>query len=543
MRRAFLPCIAVTGLMACALFTTNLANATASRGARRSEPSSSSISWGRCSNPSLALMHAQCGYLSVPLDYSNPNGQRIQIAVSRIRHTSKKHYQGIILTNPGGPGGSGLNLTVSLVQALRTEGFTQAAADYDWIGFDPRGVGSSKPALSCKPNYFHPDRPYYVPQTKRLRDYWRSSSKAYAQACASKSKLQLALLHNMTTPDVARDMNSIREALGQRTMSYYGFSYGTYLGQVFATLFPSHVRRLILDSNINPNWVWYQANLHQDAPFNRNENIWFGWLAKYHKVYRLGKTERAVHKLFYATEHALRAHPAGGQIGPDEWVDAFLPAAYYEETWLDLAGVFAGWIHHHNAKRLIDAYRSEDTPGNDNGFAVYLGVECTDAHWPHAWSRWSKDNWRIYRKAPFETWGNAWFNAPCIYWPAPASHHIRINGSKIKNGLLIDETLDAATPFQGSLVVRKLFPHAVLLAEPGGTSHADSLFGDLCVDGTIARYLMTGALPRRKRHAKWDKTCKPLPRPVPSGATTRQPAAVRPFSLPARLGLAAVEMR
>jgi hypothetical protein len=127
----------------------------------------------------------------------------------------------------------------------------------------------------------------------------------------------------------------------------------------------------------------------------------------------------------------------------------------------------------------------------------------------------------VNRIAPFETWGNAWFNAPCLYWPAPASTPTKVNGSRINSALLIDETLDAATPFEGSLEVRKLFPHSVLLAEPGGTSHADSLFGNLCVDRTIARYLVSGKLPARKPHARWDKTCKPLPRPVPEGSSAR----------------------
>ncbi|MBV9534406.1 MAG: alpha/beta fold hydrolase [Solirubrobacterales bacterium] len=534
-----MPLIVAVGVLAAALCTTALATAAGSRAGRRNV---SAIRWGPCSDPNLKSLHAQCGFLSVPLNYSKPHGRKIQLAVSRIRHTSK-HYQGIILTNPGGPGGSGLNLNAFLIPVLKHEGFTKAAAGYDWIGFDPRGVGSSKPAISCKPNYFHPDRPYYVPQTKRLLHYWLASSKSYAKACASRSSLQTALLHHMTTRDVAKDLDSIRKALGQSKLTYYGFSYGTYLGQVYSTMFPSHVRRIIMDSNVDPRHVWYKANLEQDLAFNRNENIWFGWLAKYHKVYHLGSTEKAVQKLFYATEQRLRKHPAAGKVGPDEWVDAFLLAGYYEQTWLQLGHVFSAWINHHNAKPLIAAYKSSDTPGNDNSYAVYDAVQCTDVQWPTAWSKWSKDNSRIYRKAPLETWGNAWFNAPCIYWPAPASHPTKVNGRGIKSALLIDETLDAATPFDGSLYVRKLFPHSVLLAEPGGTTHADSLSGNLCVDGTIARYLTSGKLPPRKPNAKWDKTCKPLPRPVPGAAAQlRAPSRVRP--LPAtRLGLPAVEVR
>jgi pimeloyl-ACP methyl ester carboxylesterase len=506
------------------------------------------IAWGRCTDPLLVKDHAQCGYVSVPLSYADPAGRQVKIAVSRIKHTSsRRNYQGVILTNPGGPGGSGLNLNTFLISALKSEGYGAAAADYDWIGFDPRGVGSSKPAISCIPEYFRPDRPSYVPRTSRLLDYWLRASQRYAQACEDVSPLQSALLRNMTTRDVAMDMDRIRQALGQKQITYYGFSYGTDLGQVYATLFPSHVRRLIMDSNVNPLRDGYQDfNLDQDGPFNRNVDIWLGWIAKYNNVYHLGSTESAVRKLFYATEARLAAHPAGGKVGPDEWTDIFLDAGYYQQTWLQLAEAFADWVHRHNASPLISLYQAIDTPGNDNGFAVYLSVLCTDSHWPLNWSVWNRDVSAIYRKAPFEAWGNAWFNAPCIFWPAPSSQRVQVNGSRIKNALLIDETLDAATPFQGSLVVRKLFPHSVLVAEPGGTSHADSLSGDKCVDGTIAAYLETGALPARKPHAEWDKTCAPLPRPVPSASRSSQEAN-QPITFHSpdawQLGLAAVELR
>jgi pimeloyl-ACP methyl ester carboxylesterase len=489
-------------------------------------PSSGSIKWGKCSDPNLAALKAQCGFLKVPLNYSHPNGPKISLAVSRILHTSPaSKYQGIILTNPGGPGGSGLNLNAFLVPVLRSEKLANGAAaadDYDWIGFDPRGVGSSVPALTCMPNYFSPDRPNYVPTTAALVQTWLKRSKAYAQACA---KDDLPLLQNDTTIDTARDMDSIRAALGQKQITYYGFSYGTYLGQVYSTMFPSHVRRMILDSNVDPRTVWYTANLNQDVAFNRNINIWFAWIAKYNKVYHLGSTETAVRNLFYKEEAALLKHPAGGVIGPDEWVDIFLTAAYYEQTWLQLGSAFAGYVHSNGVSTLVNLYEGTDAPGDDNGFVGYLAVECTDAQWPLSWAKWDKDNTAIYKESPFETWGNAWFNAPCLYWPAKASKPLRIDGRHVRNALLIDETLDAATPFPGSLEVRKLYPHSVLLAEPGGTTHADSLSGDLCVDGTIASYLALGKLPPRKPGNGPDLLCKPLPVPVPTSASV--PASAR----------------
>ena len=297
----------ITALMAAAVMTAGLgftapavASAATVQAHTAASPSQSdSITWGTCAEKALAQAGAKCTLLSVPLNYNYPQGAKIKIAVSRILHTSSaKNYRGIILTNPGGPGGSGLDLNMYLIAQLKTDHLSAAAADYDWIGFDPRGVGSSLPALSCEPNYFSGDRESYDPTSQSILTYWLDRTAAYDRACEAKSAAQSALLDNMTTIDSARDMNSIREALvGPRgKMSYYGFSYGTYLGQVYATLYPHTLNQLILDSNVDPQDIWYKANLNQDIAFNRNINIWFGWLAKYNSYYHLGATEAAVSK-------------------------------------------------------------------------------------------------------------------------------------------------------------------------------------------------------------------------------------------------------
>ncbi|HET6502743.1 MAG TPA: alpha/beta hydrolase [Amycolatopsis sp.] len=467
------------------------------------------ITWGPCTTTSLIQAGAQCGYLQVPLDYTQPDGAKISLAVSRVVHTTAQS-QGVMLVNPGGPGGSGLGLSV-----LGKYVPDHAGDSYDWIGFDPRGVGASKPSLSCDPNYFGYDRPSYVPSTPQLEQAWLNSTKGYAAACAKNG----ALLQHMKTTDVAQDMESLRKALGQQQINYYGFSYGTYLGQVYASLYPQRVRRMVLDSNVDPRAVWYQANLDQDVAFDRNIKIYFDWIAKYDSVYHLGTTGDAVEQLWYAQQSALARKPAGGVIGADEWSDIFLQAGYYRFGWEDLANAFSGWVHKGDWQTLKSLYDSTDTPGNDNGYAVYDAVQCTDVQWPTNWNKWRADNWRTYASAPFETWGNAWYNAPCVSWPAPAGKPVNINGTKVASALLIDETLDAATPYEGSLEVRKLFPNSSLIAEPGGTTHADSLSGDACVDDQVAGYLATGKLPARKPGNQADTTCAPLPDPVPAGAT------------------------
>ena len=348
----------------------------------------------------------------------------------------------------------------------------------------------------------------------------------------------------MTTVDNARDVNSIRKALGVSQITYYGFSWGTDLGQTYATLFPKTLRRLILDSNVNMTRPGFDDfNLDQDPPFNTNEDKWFAWLAKYNDVYHLGSTQSAVETLFYNTEASLENNPAGGVVGPDEWVDTFLEAAYYEETWVEWGQVFSDYINNHNTQELVDLYDAVDGPGNDNEFAVYLSVLCTDSAWPTNWNRWTSASWATFEIAPYATWGNTWFNGPCQSWPVKGGPQFKVHGgSAVSSALLIDETGDAATPFEGSLVARRLFPHSVLLAEPGGTSHADSLSGDLCVDSTIAHYLQSGSLPARKGYAVWDKTCKPIPVPVPpsssSAANAAQSAAARVLARQGKRGLA-----
>jgi hypothetical protein len=144
------------------------------------------------------------------------------------------------------------------------------------------------------------------------------------------------------------------------------------LGHLYSTLYPTHVRRMVLDSNVDPRRVWYPANLDQDTAFDRNIDIWFAWLARYDSVYHLGKTEKAVRSLWYSQLAALTKKPAGGIIGPDEWTDAFLFAGYYQSTWTDLGDTFSAWIHNHDLNAVKAAYEDADGyPGSDNEYAMY----------------------------------------------------------------------------------------------------------------------------------------------------------------------------
>lgn len=501
------------GLVACGAVASHAAEA---EPARTPPAAPSAIDWGPCSDPVLLSRHAGCGFLTVPLDHSRPSGRTITLALSRVKHTvPAAAYQGVMLVNPGGPGGSGLPLAA--VGSLVPE---HAGDAYDWIGFDPRGVGASRPALSCDSTYAGYNRPAYVPTTAALEKTWLNRTHGYAEACAASSG---ALLDHLKTTDTVADLESIRQALGVRQINYYGFSYGTYIGEVYATLHPGRGRRMVLDGVVDPGRVWYDSNLDQDVAFDRNMRIYFGWVAKYDAVYHLGRSAAAVAALFARTQAALTRQPAGGTIGPDELTDVFLQAGYYVFGWADVAAAFSAYVRKHDPaplKALYDQSNSQ-AAGSDNGYAVYLGVQCTDAPWPAAWSTWTADNWAVHRKAPFEAWPNAWYNAPCRTWGAKAGTPVAVTGAEAPPVLLISETKDAATPFSGALETRKRFPRSILLEGVGGTTHAGSLFGSPCMDATIAAYLSSGLLPRRVPANRSDKQCAPLAPPDPTKAQAR----------------------
>ncbi|MGH3467036.1 MAG: alpha/beta fold hydrolase, partial [Thermocrispum sp.] len=305
------------------------------------------IEWGECDIPRLVEAGAECGFVEVPLDYAKPRGEKIQLAVSRVKHKSPDDQaQGPMLVNPGGPGGSGL------IYAIFGDFVPDGAGDgYDWVGFDPRGVGSSKPSLSCVPDFDGYNRPFYVPITRRIEKAWLERSENYAQQCEKNAG---KLLDHMTTIEVAKDVESIRKALDAPQINYYGFSYGTYIGQVYGTMFPDKLRRVIFDGNVDPTRVWYRSNIDQDIAFDRNIKIYFDWIAKYDDVYGLGDTGREVELLYYKEQAKLVRNPAGGKIGGSEWNDIFLSAAYYVYGWEDVANAFVEWVKNDNFQPLVD---------------------------------------------------------------------------------------------------------------------------------------------------------------------------------------------
>jgi pimeloyl-ACP methyl ester carboxylesterase len=476
-----------------------------------SSPAVPVLSWHPCTQGGAAL---QCASMQVPLDYRHP-GRKITLALSEAPATAPvSQRQGVLLFNPGGPGGPGLSWPAIVAQGLNHH----VASEYTIVGFDTRGVGSSVPAMHCDPSFFSRARPDYIPATRAGERVLEARAKAYAADCEKKYGW---LLPYMTTQNIARDMDSIRAVMGQQQVSYFAYSYGTYIGQVYATLFPHRVRRMVLDSVVDPTGAWWTDNIEQDYAFQGRMEAFFAWMARYQSVYHLGSTAAQVSRSWYQARADLRAHPirgsAGPLIGPDEYDDTFLLGGYDNAYWPGLAAALAAYLMTGSTSQLTAQYNQEGIQ-NENEFAVYNAVECADAAWPRGWATWDSATRKVYATAPFEAWDNTWFNAACAFWPVTGpARPLQIKGAGLPPVLMLQGTLDAATPYAGAQVAHRLLPSARMVVVEGGGNHGQSLASppNTCVDGYLNRYLGTGSVPSGPGLV--NATCPALPDPTPVG--------------------------
>ena len=474
-----------------------------------------SVSWRGCNVSGVVGTSMKCANLSVPLNYSDPSGRKITLALAEVPASVPASQQlGDLLVNPGGPGASGLSLAAEAAQLLNAK----VARRYNIIGFDPRGVGSSVPALHCDTSFFSGVRPNYIPANAAAEQVLENRAKTYAQDCEKQFGWFLPYL---TTKDTARDMDSIRTALGQSKISYYAFSYGTYIGQVYATMFPTHVKRMVLDSTVDPSGIWYTDNIEQDYAFQGRQEAFFAWMAKYDSSYGLGTTAAQVQTAYYDARNKLLAHPIDGSngqplIGADELDDTFLQGGYDDELWPGLAQALSAYLRQGSTSALVSQYQQNGAQ-NENEFAIYNAVQCSDVNWPRSWAKWDSDTRKVYATAPFQAWDNAWYNAACVYWPVkgPATP-MKIGAPGLPGILMLQGTLDPATPYAGAQVAHSDLPTARMVVVEGGGNHGQSLEipPDNCVQNYLNNYLASGALPSGTGPV--DATCAPVAAPNPA---------------------------
>jgi len=438
------------------------------------------LGWSACGTD------RSCSTLVVPLDYADPTGPRIGIALERRPASDPGQRIGSLVINPGGPGESGIgNFENDL--AVLPGGVLDR---FDVVTFDPRGVGASE-GIHCSGDTYSGPEPDPVPSTPAAEQVLVSSDRAYGEACGRSAG---ALLAHVGTLDVARDLEELRMALGDAGLSYLGLSYGTLLGATYASLFPTHVRAMVLDGPLDPSLSTAELADNQAEGFEQALDSFFSWCAATPSQCRWqpGPDPRAA---FEALAASVRAHPltAGGTtVGPAEFYTGTFGTLYATSFWPALGRALAGIAAGDGSAMvgLFDGYERVGDPSFDGD--ANNAVTCLDHPVPTDLAGYPAQAAAAAADAPDFGPLFAWGAVSCAVWPVPASAR-RQPGPIAAPGsppiLVVGTTGDPATPYAWAKSLASQLQRGVLLTRDG-LDHV-AIFYSSCVRNWDQSYLET----------------------------------------------------
>ncbi|MFI6322441.1 alpha/beta hydrolase [Nonomuraea sp. NPDC050556] len=447
------------------------------------------VGWHGCDDEQLQAAKADCAEITVPLDYTHPTGKTIKIAISRLKATDPKHRRGVLLYNPGGPGVPARTLTPLVAKAAPA-----VAARYDLIGMDPRFVGSSQ-QLDCRwPTGFVGSAGH----DRRTFDQGVALAKDLASRCA----VHKSVLPHASTANTARDMDTIRAALGESRLSYLGSSYGTYLGALYLQLFPRRADRVVLDSVVDPALFGPDLSRTQGPAVNGALRNWARWAARNHQ--KLGDTTEEV----LATVRSIDRGPF--KVGRFQVDARMLPLILFSVTAGDDDAAYSSFSA--DVRVLRDAALGRDVkltpvleqvlsgmsaPDAGGAASAQTAIMCADR-------AASRDPETYYRDIQAHRTDEALFGpllrnlTPCSFWPvAPAEPPVRV-GNAVPV-LMVGATGDPGAPYPGQLSAHRALTGSRMVTLRGAFRH--TVYGGLfaprnaCIDTAVNRYLVTGRLP------------------------------------------------
>lgn len=433
----------------------------------------------------------QCATLRVPLDYSRPGGARITIAVARQPARVPSQRLGSLVINPGGPGDSGIDDLSSELAVLTPE----VRDRFDIVSFDPRGVARSDP-ISCQP----PGTPAApadqalladpVPQTPLAQLALLQGDRSYAEACRSRSG---PLLGHVGTAVVVDDLEELRLALGDPGLTFFGHSYGTYLGALYAQAFPTHVRAMVLDGAIDPALSFDAYVAGQADGFEHAADQFFTWCGQAPSCPWRGAGEQALLDL----SQRLRADPvpAGGgrDAGVGELYEALLGALYNHGSWPSLAEALAAASAGQGARlvAMSDRYMHH---GGSNSVDAFNAVTCLDHPANRDPRTYGPFAARLSQGAPLFGPLFAWGELLCAVWPEPpTSSPSRVSAPGSPPILVVGSTGDPATPYQWAVSLAGQLSSGRLLSFRGDVHVA--YYYSSCVRSWVGSYLVGGSVP------------------------------------------------
>ena len=442
----------------------------------------------------------QCARLLVPFDYARPNGPWFTLPVIKLPAADPAQRIGALVINPGGPGVSG----VAYALGARQEFPAQILDRFDIVGFDPRGVGGSQPALNCLTGpqldtfLATDDEPSDPAQLARLI----AASKQFAAQCERHSA---ALLPYVGTPNAARDMDVLRSALGESQLTYLGKSYGTYLGAWYAQLFPHRVRALVLDGAVDPDASALAATVAQAQGFQGAFASFAAWClaasgCPFGRGGGVAGAEARVEGLITRANsvplanHLGDAQVADGAMLLNGVADALYSKAFWPLLASALASAFSG-----DGSRLLEL-ANQLYERNPNGTYSTLAdavtaIDCLDRPWPRSLAAWQSAASAAAKAAPMFGAALIWGSLTCAYWPVPAYPQPRIQAAGAPPILVVGTLRDPATPYRWAQALVGDLSSGVLLGW-NGDGHTAYGEGSACVDTVVNDYLIKLAVPR-----------------------------------------------
>ncbi|HWC81178.1 MAG TPA: alpha/beta hydrolase [Pseudonocardiaceae bacterium] len=425
--------------------------------------------------------------MNVPIDYQNPAGTQISLAISRISTAKPGLRQGVLLLIPGGPGNSGLALPT-------TRGLKLPASvtdRYDIIGFDPRGVGQSDP-ISCDLGPRDTTLDTFLPWPGPGGDITGNIARARRVAAACQQNAG-PLADYISTRNEARDIDRIRAALGEPRLSYWGVSYGTYVGAAYATMFADRTDRVVLDSNDDPNPSLVERGWAANFAIGAADRFpdFAAWAADRASTYGLGDSADAVRKTYLDEAAELDRGPRPDLTG--NGLRAIMFNALYSDASFPILAATMQAVREDGPLPPIPAPSGQAL---QNELAVLTVTACNDVSWPRSVSGYAGAVAANRGAYPLTNGMPAGIFA-CAFWPhQPAEAPVRVSSAGPSNVLLVQNVRDPATPYSGALRIRAAFGDRARMVSVDSGGHESYLAnGNACGDAAVTAFLAHGIRP------------------------------------------------